>query len=156
MGNGTSGKLVTEVKKQLEITEIFKHNSQIAIIDGSPGIGCPVIASISGVDLVLVVAEPSLSGISDMDRIIKTARIFNVKTIICVNKYDTNIENAKKIEMLCIEQKLPFVGKIPFDFSIIAALNKGESIINTDCAATEAIKSVYNKVIDILNEKVKL
>ncbi len=66
--------------------------AELAIIDGSPGIGCPVIASISGVDYVLVVAEPSLSGISDMERIVTTASRFGVKTFVCVNKFDVNIE----------------------------------------------------------------
>ena len=69
----------------------------MAIIDGSPGIGCPVIASLSGADMVLVVAEPSLSGISDMERIIRTAKIFDMKIGDCVNKFDKNIENTKKI-----------------------------------------------------------
>lgn len=148
MGSGTSGKLVAEVKKQLYVTN---SDADIAIIDGSPGIGCPVIASISGVDMVLIVAEPSLSGISDMERIIKTAQKFGVKTVVCVNKYDTNIENTEKIEKLCNEQDLPFVGKIPFDKRVITALNKGKSIIDVDCEGSEAIKSVYSKIMNMLN-----
>ncbi|MEL7604369.1 MAG: 4Fe-4S binding protein, partial [Bacillota bacterium] len=75
MGSGTSGKLVTEVKKQL--ASAAPKDAELAIIDGSPGIGCPVIASMSGADMVLIVAEPSLSGISDMQRILKTAGIFH-------------------------------------------------------------------------------
>jgi len=94
MGNGTTGMLVSRVKKQLtDLTE----DIELAIIDGSPGIGCPVIASISGVDAVLVVAEPSISGISDMERIIATAKGFGVIIMVCVNKYDTNLENTEKI-----------------------------------------------------------
>ena len=76
MGKGTSGMLVTEVKKQMKDAAA---DAEIAIIDGSPGIGCPVIASLSGVDMVLIVAEPSISGISDMERIINTADKFRVK-----------------------------------------------------------------------------
>jgi MinD superfamily P-loop ATPase len=144
MGSGTSGKLVTEVKKQLNIAE---GKTDLAIIDGSPGIGCPVIASLSGVDIVLIVAEPSLSGISDMERIIKTAQKFNIKTVVCVNKYDTNIVNTNKIEKLCNEQNLSFVGRIPFDSNIITTLNQGKNIIDVACAATQAIKSVYEKTI---------
>ncbi|MEM5769983.1 MAG: 4Fe-4S binding protein, partial [Bacillota bacterium] len=82
MGSGTSGKLVTEVKKQLREADI---GADWAIIDGSPGIGCPVIASLSGVDMVLIVAEPSISGISDMERIIKTAEKFQVRMAVCIN-----------------------------------------------------------------------
>jgi MinD superfamily P-loop ATPase len=98
MGSGNSGKLVTEVKKQMKTEAV---NTEFAIIDGSPGIGCPVIASISGVDMVLVVAEPSISGISDMERIINTAAKFGTKTVVCINKYDTNIDNTEKIEQFC-------------------------------------------------------
>ena len=97
MGSGTSGLLVTEVKKQMKSAA---KDANLAIIDGSPGIGCPVIASLSGVDMVLIVAEPSISGISDMERIINTASKFGIKTAICINKYDTNIENTKKIRVL--------------------------------------------------------
>jgi len=148
MGSGTSGKLVTEVKKQLDLAEI---NTKIAIIDGSPGIGCPVIASLSGVDMVLIVSEPSLSGISDMKRIISTAQKFAVKTVVCVNKYDTNLENTIKIEKLCEEFELDFVGRIPFDSNVVKAVNKGKSIVEFDCLATDAIKSVFDKTINILN-----
>lgn len=147
MGSGTSGKLVTEVKKQLDIA---KAEADIAIIDGSPGIGCPVIASISGVDLVLIVAEPSLSGISDMERIVKTTQKFNIKMAICINKYDTNLENTTKIEKFCKKQGLPFVGRIPFDSNIITALNEGKSIVEIQSQATKAIKSVYEKTISML------
>ncbi len=88
MGSGTSGLLVTEVKKQMKSAAV---SVEFAIIDGSPGIGCPVIASLSGVDMVLIVAEPSISGISDMERIINTAAKFGTKTVVCINKFDTNI-----------------------------------------------------------------
>lgn len=149
MGSGTSGKLVTEVKKRLKLAEKY---AEVAIIDGSPGIGCPVIASISGVDMVLVVAEPSLSGISDMKRIIETAKKFNVFTLVCVNKFDTNIDNTNIIEKFCIDSGLTFVGKIPFDKNIVYALNRGESITNTDCEGTRAIKEIYEKTISMLGE----
>ena len=86
MGSGNSGKLVTEVKKRMRSGARTAGRSQeIAIIDGSPGIGCPVIASLSGVQLALIVAEPSVSGISDLERIIHTAEIFHVIPAVCVN-----------------------------------------------------------------------
>ncbi len=152
MGSGTSGKLVTEVKKQLKAAEEY---ADFAIIDGSPGIGCPVIASISGVDMVLVVAEPSLSGISDMERVIETAKKFNVMTVVCVNKFDTNIHNTNKIEKFCIDKGLTFVGKIPFDKNIVDALNRGNSIMDIECAGAKAVKEIYIKTIDLL-QKVSL
>lgn len=147
MGSGTSGKLVTEVKKQMKSSVT---NIDLAIIDGSPGIGCPVIASLSGVDMVLIVAEPSISGISDMERIIKTAEKFQIRTAVCINKYDTNIENTNTILSFCQNHKLPFTGKIPFDSDAVKAINQGQSIVDIDCAAGHAVKDVFKKTIKIL------
>jgi MinD superfamily P-loop ATPase len=149
MGSGTSGKLVTEVKKPINTASI---EADFAIIDGSPGIGCPVIASLSGVDMVLVVAEPSLSGISDMERIILTADNFKVKTAVCVNKYDVNKENSAKVEEICINKKLDFVGRIPYDKQIVSALNEGRNVLDLNCIVVEEIKSVYENTMSILFE----
>lgn len=150
MGSGTSGMLVTEVKKQMK-SEIV--NANLAIIDGSPGIGCPVIASLSGVDMVLIVAEPSISGISDLERIIKTAAKFGTMTVICINKFDTNVENTKKIEALCKKQRLTFMGRIPFDSNAVKAINNGRTIVDIDCASGAAVKAVYNKTMKLLFEE---
>lgn len=148
MGSGTSGMLVTEVKKQMKTAAL---NTELSIIDGSPGIGCPVIASISGVNMVLIVAEPSISGISDMERIIKTAEKFQTKVAVCINKYDTNVENTKKIELFCKSFNIPFAGKIPFDSNAVKAINNGQSIVDIDCAAGNAAIKVYKETIKILN-----
>jgi len=148
MGSGTSGMLVAEVKKQMKRAAF---DTELAIIDGSPGIGCPVIASLSGADMVLIVAEPSVSGISDMKRIVETAEKFQMKMAVCVNKFDTNIENTKEIELFCEKYKLPFTGRIPFDPEAIKAINNALSIIDIDCAAGKAVKEVFNKTIKILS-----
>lgn len=148
MGSGTSGKLVTEVKKQLQKEA---ESLGLAIIDGSPGIGCPVIASLSGADMVLIVAEPSLSGISDMERIISTAEKFQMKVAVCVNKYDTNPENTKKIEAFCREKNIPFTGRIPFDADAVKAINKGQSIVDIDSSAGRASREVFYKTMELLN-----
>lgn len=150
MGSGTSGMLVTEVKKQMKAAAA---DAEIAIIDGSPGIGCPVIASLSGVDMVLIVAEPSISGISDMERIINTAAKFGTKTAVCINKYDTNIENTEKIEEFCEKQGLPFIGRIPFDSNAVKAINNGQTIVDIDCTSGTAVKEVYHKTMNLLFEK---
>ena len=150
MGSGTSGMLVTEVKKQMKAAAA---DAEIAIIDGSPGIGCPVIASLSGVDMVLIVAEPSISGISDIERIINTAAKFGTKTAVCINKYDTNIENAEKIEEFCKKQGLPFIGRIPFDSNAVKAINNGQTIVDIDCTSGTAVKEVYHKTMNLLFEK---
>ena len=147
MGSGTSGLLVTEVKKQL--THEAK-DAELAIIDGSPGIGCPVIASISGVDMTLVVAEPSISGISDMKRILETAKKFNVETALCVNKYDTNLKNTKSIEEFCQDHQIHFVGKIPYDPEAVKAINNVQSIVEVNCPSGAAVKRVFERTIKIL------
>ena len=147
MGSGTSGMLVTNVKKAMKSAAL---NIDLAIIDGSPGIGCPVIASLSGVDMVLIVAEPSISGISDMERIIQTAERFQTKIAVCINKYDTNLGNTEKIESFCQKHKFPFAGRIPFDPDAVKAINNGQSIVDLDCAAGRATKDVFDKTIEVL------
>ncbi|MEN6389007.1 MAG: ATP-binding protein [Syntrophomonas sp.] len=147
MGSGTSGLLVTEVKKQMRSVIV---DADLAIIDGSPGIGCPVIASLSGVDMVLLVAEPSVSGISDMERIIKTAEVFRVRAAVCINKYDTNQDKTEKIEAFCQEQRLPIAGRIPFDTAAVAAINNGLTVVDMDCPAGSAVRDVYSQTMSIL------
>lgn len=150
MGSGTSGMLVTEVKKQMKSAAAPTH---LVIIDGSPGIGCPVIASLSGVDMVLIVTEPSISGISDMERIINTAAKFGTKTAICINKFDTNMENTEKIEEFCKKQELSFMGRIPYDSDAVKAINNGQTIVDIDCISGTAVKEVYNKTMNCFLKK---
>ena len=151
MGSGTSGLLVSEVKKQMK--EAAPPDAVLAIIDGSPGIGCPVIASLSGVDMVLIVAEPSLSGISDMERVIKTAQMFQTKMAVCINKYDTNHANTEMIENFCQTKGLPFTGKIPFDPDAIKAVNQGRTIVEIECASGRAVRGVFDNTIRLLFQK---
>ena len=148
MGSGTSGMLVTEVKKQMKSAA---PEAPFAIIDGSPGIGCPVIASLSGVDMVLIVAEPSVSGISDMERIIKTAQGFETEIAVCINKYNTNFEKTEEIVAYCQSMGIPFVGKIPFDAKVVEAVNQGKSIVEVDCSAGSAVKEVYARTLRLLS-----
>ena len=150
MGSGTSGLLVTEVKKRMRSVEV---EAELAIIDGSPGIGCPVIASLRGVDMVLIVAEPSISGISDMRRAVDIAVKFGIKIAVCINKYDLNIDLTEKIEEYCEEEGLPFVGKIPFDIQAVRAINDGKTIVDLDCISGNAVKDIYQKTIKQLFEE---
>ena len=152
MGRGNSGKLVTDVKM-----DMLKHapDTDLAIIDGSPGIGCPVMASVSGMDLVLVVAEPSLSGISDLKRLVKTAKTFQTTLAVCVNKWDVSPESTKMIETFCKEEEIPFAGKIPYDKHASMAINEGLSLADIDCPATDALKNIFKTISQLLdfNEK---
>ena len=147
MGSGNSGLLVSKVKSQMKSAA---EDVELSIIDGSPGIGCPVIASISGVDMVLIVAEPSISGISDMDRIVNTVKKFQVPLAICINKYTTNIDNTRKIEDYCKNEALPMIGKIPFDKEAIKAVNNGKSIVDIPCKSGLVVKDIFKQTMDLL------
>jgi len=146
-GGGNSGLLVTEVKKRLRQDNIVDFE----IIDGSPGIGCPVIASMSGADLILLVTEPSLSGISDMNRIAITAKKFHVPTIVCINKTTPMSKNVNIILAYCAENSIPMVGTIPYDETVNSSINQGLSIVDTDCQAGNAVRKVYDKVRQFIN-----
>ena len=148
MGRGNSGKLVTDVKK--DMAAAAPKGIEVAIIDGSPGIGCPVIASVSGVDLVLIVAEPSISGKSDLERIIKTTEILQTKAVVCVNKYDTNLGQTNEIIQMCDKLGVPFIGKVPYDKRASKAINKGISLALYDCPARDALYEIYKKTIEVL------
>lgn len=144
MGSGASGKLVTAVKQQL-IQEA--SDSDLAIIDGSPGIGCPVIASINGVNFVLIVAEPTISGMHDMKRIIETSKHFGVHCAVCINKYDVNPDAANEIESYCNGLSIPVVGRIPYDETVVKAVNNCQSIASyPQSPAGKAIKLVWDKI----------
>ncbi|HPK16778.1 MAG TPA: ATP-binding protein [Clostridia bacterium] len=144
MGSGASGKLVTAVKKQLAQEAC---DAELAIIDGSPGIGCPVIASIAGVDMALIVAEPTISGMHDMKRMIDTAQHFGVRCAVCVNKYDVNLANTEEIEEYCDSFQIPVVGRIPFDKTVVQAVNRCQSIADyPDSPAGKAILSIWKNI----------
>lgn len=142
-GRGNSGKLVTDVK--LAMLKAAPE-CDLAIVDGSPGIGCPVIASVSGMDLVLVVAEPSGSGINDLKRLLKAAETFQVKLAVCINKYDVSLKHTAEIEHFCNAQRILFVGKIPFDPLAIKAVNAGLSIADMDCPSGRAVREIYHEI----------
>ncbi|WP_422485592.1 ATP-binding protein [Gudongella sp. DL1XJH-153] len=148
MGSGNSGLLVTEVKKSLMS---WSDKVPVAIIDGSPGIGCPVIASISGVDLVVLVTEPTISGFSDMERIIETSRGFPAKIAVCINKYNLHKENTEKIENYCKDRDIPILGKIPFEKDAVSLLNKGMTLADKDGPARDAIENIVTGVLGLLN-----
>jgi len=147
MGSGTSGMLVTQVKKLLQG---YGKNMELAIIDGPPGVGCPVIASISGVDLVLLVAEPSKSGLSDLERVVKTIEIFKVPVVVCINKYDVNLEFTEKIEAFCLDSKIECIGRIPYDREVVRAVNQGVTIVDYESIAKNAVIEVYHNLMNVL------
>ena len=141
-----SGKLVSLVRqKAKEIAE--KKKLDYVIIDGSPGIGCPVIASITGSDCALVVTEPTLSGLHDADRVIKVAKHFGVSVKLVINKYDLNKAVTKNIEKYSEEQKIPVIGKVAFDKSVVNAMVEGKTVIEyTSGKAKKEIIKIWEKL----------
>ena len=124
----SSGKLVSLVRKQAkELAQ--KTEADWVIVDGAPGIGCPVIASLSGIDCAVVVTEPTLSGLHDADRVINVAKHFGILAKLIVNKYDLNIDMSGKIERYCKENDIDLIGKLPFDKNIVEAMVLGKTII---------------------------
>lgn len=155
IGEENSGKLVTAVRKRS--AEIARQEDLAhVIIDGPPGIGCPVIASLSGTDLALIVTEPTLSGIHDMERIASVARHFKIPTVCCINKHDINSQNASRIETWCRENAVPLVGKIPYDDEVIRSMVQGYPLTeHPDCAAAREIRALWEKLYSILDEEKK-
>jgi len=123
-----SGKLVSLVRKQAkELAD--KKGALWIIIDGAPGIGCPVIASLSGIDCAVVVTEPTLSGLHDADRVINVAKHFGILAKLIINKYDLNLDMTEKIERYCKENNIDLIGKIPFDKGVVEAMVSGKTIM---------------------------
>jgi MinD superfamily P-loop ATPase len=150
-GESNSGKLVTLVRQNAKILA-EKENCDLIIIDGSPGIGCPVIASITGVDTGLVVTEPTLSGIHDLERVLQLLVHFNVVPFVCVNMYDINMDNTEKILNFCKENSVEVVGRIPFNPKVTEAMVNGKTIIEYSprSTVTKEIENMWKKISDWL------
>ena len=148
-----SGKLVTVVRDNArELAE--EHGRDKIIIDGPPGIGCPVIAAITGVDLILIVTEPTVSGIHDMERILDVAAHFSVTALVCINKYDINERNTESIEEYCRKAYVEVVGKLPYDDMVTKAMIEEKSIIEfSDGELTGQINKMWSKAIKRLEQE---
>ena len=142
-----SGKLVTLLRKEAKrVAE--QRGFETILIDGSPGIGCPVISSLGGATLVAVVTEPTVSGIHDMDRILALARHFQIPAAVVVNKADLNPENADIIENKAKEENVCFLGRIPYDNAVTEAMVRGKTIVECDrSGASVAVESIHRNLL---------
>lgn len=142
-----SGKLVTTVRAEARrVAE--EQGIALVIIDGSPGIGCPVIASVSASDLVLVVTEPTLSGMHDLERVADLTRRFGIETLVCINKWDINPEVAARIEAMARERGLGFAGRIRFDRSVTEAQIRAQAVVEYQAGGcAEDIRAVWDAVL---------
>jgi MinD superfamily P-loop ATPase len=145
-----SGKLITAIRRVAEEIAQKQRIGQI-IIDGSPGIGCPVIASLAGADLALIITEPTLSGLADLKRIEGVTEHFKIKTAVCINKYDLNEENTQEIEQFCREKNLALLTKIPFDEEVVKSVQKGQPLVScTKSHTTKALEELWGRIKDEL------
>jgi len=141
-----SGKLVALVRKHAkDLAEEKKANW--VIVDGAPGIGCAVIASLSGIDCAVIVTEPTLSGLHDADRVIRLAKHFGILVKVIVNKYDLNSDMTKKIEEYCKKNEITLLEKIPFDKNVVESIIEGKTIIEyKEGRARKAIINAWQKL----------
>ena len=139
-GSGTTGLLVTEVKKL-----IYEKagDRELLLIDGPPGIGCPLIATVTGVDAVLIVTEPSISGLHDLKRVVTVCNKFGVDIFVVINKFDLEETVSLKIEDYCHEAGISLAGKIPFDKKVIEAIKNREPVVSQKCPSADAIKEIW-------------
>ena len=153
-GEANSGKLATLVRHNARQTA-DEENRDLILIDGPPGIGCPVIASVTGVDTGLVVTEPTMSGIHDLDRALQLLNHFNILPLICINKYDINIKNTEKIVKLCEKKKVEVAGKIPFDPIVTEAMVAGKTIVehSPENIVSQEIETTWKRVLPALNKE---
>jgi len=128
IGAGNSGKLVAKVKnKAKEIAE--DEFKEFIIVDGSPGIGCPVVSSLSGASFVVLVTEPSVSGFHDLKRVYELVHKFKIRTACIINKVDLNFSITAEIEEFLEEEKILLIGKLPYNEDFTAAMTYGQTIV---------------------------
>jgi len=151
-----SGKLVAKVKSKAKELAL-KEDKEFVITDGSPGVGCPVISSLSGADLVVLVTEATVSGLHDLKRVYKLTQSFNLKCVCIINKYDLNQDVSNEIEDFLANQNVEVIAKIKYDENFTKAMATAQSIIefNKECELSQTIKQTWNKIKNKTREKEK-
>ncbi len=148
-----SGLLVSLVRNQAKVLA-EEEGLDTIIVDGPPGIGCPVIASITGTNVVLIVTEPTVSGLHDLERVGGLAAYFKIPTLACINKFDLNEAMSDRIANFCAGHRIDLVGRIPYDTLVTRAMVAGQSIVEfSDGGVSEAIRQVWRRVEDFLGDK---
>jgi len=146
-----SGKLVSLVRKKAkEIAE--EKNLGFILTDGPPGVGCPVIASVGGASGVLIVTEPTVSGKHDMERVVQLAAHFKVPAMVCVNKFDLNLDQTHAVEEFAKKNNVSFLGRIPFDPIFTKAMVQGQNIFDydTESETGQVVKEIWEKAEQML------
>jgi MinD superfamily P-loop ATPase len=144
-GADNSGKLVSTVRNEAKKVA-QKQNSEFILIDGPPGIGCPVIASITGVKYTILVTEPTMSGFSDLKRVVEITKHFKIKAGCVINKASINREIKSEIEKFCIENNISILGELPYSKKFYVALTEKKSIIEIDEEFKEVFSDIWKKI----------
>jgi MinD superfamily P-loop ATPase len=146
IGEAMSPPLIKKVRS-------YQNPEKLTIIDAPPGTSCPVIASMKDADVVLLVTEPTLSGIHDLQRVVQLANHFNVPAMVCVNKFDLNLDLTRDIENFARDESLSCLGRIPFDPIFTEAMVQGQTIFeyNRGSSAGQAVTKIWNTLSNILN-----
>ena len=140
-----SGKLVSTVRKEAKrIAE--EQDRNLIIVDGPPGVGCPVIASVTGASLVLAVTEPTVSGEHDLERVLALTKHFGIKTLVCVNKWDINPAMAERIEGAAKRLGAGIAGRIRYDREVTSAQIQAKAAVEIDCPSARDIRELWNNL----------
>ena len=144
-----SGKLVSLIRQQARMLA-EQQGRDLIITDGPPGVGCPVIASITGASALLIVTEPSLSSLHDMRRVAELGDHFNIPQMLCINKHDLNIEISEAIKREAEHRNIEIVGVIPFDPSFTHSMVRGQNIIESGESPrlTQTLSSIWETIIN--------
>jgi len=140
-----SGKLVSTVRREARRIAEVEHRS-LVVIDGPPGIGCPVIASVTGASLVLVVTEPTVSGEHDLERVLALAKHFNIPAAVCVNKWDINPEMTERIESRARESGARVAGRVRYDRAVTLAQLKERAVVESESPAATDIRQIWQQL----------
>lgn len=150
-----SGKLVTLVRRESKNLAEIK-NLDLILTDGPPGVGCPVIASVGGASAVVIVTEPTVSGKHDMERVLQLTAHFKVPAMICINKFDLNLELTREIEKFADEKNIACLGRIPFDPIFTRAMIRAQTVFEYDNGSevNQRVKAIWRKIEKILEIQV--
>jgi len=140
-----SGKLVSTVRREARRLA-GENGNRLVLVDGPPGIGCPVIASMTGTSQALVVTEPTVSGEHDLERVLKLARHFGIPAAVCVNKWDLNPGMTERIEALTVRSGARIAGRIRYDRGVTLAQMQEKAVVETDTPAADDIRQVWGSL----------
>lgn len=145
-GEGNSGRLVTELKR-IALEHYKEYTVPYIILDGPPGIGCPVNASITGADLAVIVTEPTQSGLHDLKRLVRLINNFKIETALIINKEGMNDNVSVEIENFIAQNGIPLLGKIPYDYQAVEALREAKTLLEIDSPLRESIINIWNSIV---------